>query len=219
MSIGPDKFIPIAEESGLINDIGLWTIKEACSRMYQWSNRYPLKENNIVMSINLSAKQLLVSELLDNVEGILKAHFIDYGSIKFEITETALMENPDQASNILSNMVDKGISIAIDDFGTGHSSLSYIHRFPFDFLKIDKSFVSGMEKNKEVFEIVKSVISMARALNVKIIAEGVETESQLGILKDFGCEYAQGYLFDKPLPPDEAESKWLRNLRKKYNIE
>lgn len=207
--ISPEIFIPFAEDNGLIQDIGIWTLREACQQMANWSRKYK-KIANADISVNLSAKQLAHIDFLDQVNEVLAETGVKPEQLKFEVTETSLMENTDIAKDLMEQMKDIGIQLAIDDFGTGHSSLSYLHEFPVHYLKIDRSFVSRIENNIDGMEIIKTIISLAKNLNMQTIAEGIETKEQLNLLKSHFCDFAQGYLIDKPLLPAEIEKR-LKN--------
>ncbi|MDJ0659373.1 MAG: PAS domain S-box protein [Crocosphaera sp.] len=208
--ISPGQFIPVAEETGLIIPIGEWTLREACQQMKQWQTQFP-HYSNLKVAVNLSSKQLKYTNLINTVDQILEATQLDSKSLKLEITETLLMENLQAATEILLKIQEREIEICLDDFGTGYSSLSYLHRFPVNTLKIDRSFVMRMEPNNENAEIVRAIVHLAHILGLDIIAEGVETELQLAQLRWLDCEQGQGYLFAKPLPPEEIENLLKRS--------
>ncbi len=205
--VSPDEFITTAEQTGLIKELGDWIINEACRQLSRLSGTMPelfSKQPDFFVSINLSAKQFIFPDLFSVVIDTLKQHRLTPHNIKFEITESILMDNPETALVILEKFKEQGFRIAIDDFGTGYSSLSYLHTFPIDTLKIDRSFVNSMQENDTSLNIVKAVISLARAIDMTVIAEGVETEQQLNDLQQLGCDLLQGYHFSRPLPFSEA---------------
>jgi len=199
--IPPIEFIGLAEESGLIVPIGLWIIEEACLALNQFNK---LSAKNIsFISINLSGRQFTPPDLVENIKQIFETHKIDPSKVKFEITESILMANPIKTVNTLNEIKKLGSHIAIDDFGTGYSSFSYLHRFPIDSLKIDRSFTSTMQENPKSFEIVKSLCALANSLGMSVIAEGIEHEWENSNLKKLNAEFGQGYLYSKPLPQNE----------------
>ncbi|MDH5445080.1 MAG: EAL domain-containing protein [Gammaproteobacteria bacterium] len=201
--VPPGEFITTAEQTGLIKEMGDWIIQEACRQLSRLSNEYPdlLKEQpDFFISINLSAKQFIFPDLFSVVTKSLDTHGLTPKNIKFEITESILMDSPETAMVILEKFKEQGFRIAIDDFGTGYSSLSYLHTFPIDTLKIDRSFVISMLENHTSLNIVNAIVSLANAIDLTIIAEGVETEEQLKALQDLNCDLVQGFYFHKPLP-------------------
>jgi diguanylate cyclase (GGDEF)-like protein/PAS domain S-box-containing protein len=199
--MAPDRFIPVAEESGLIIPIGAWVLEEACSQLHRW--RTPGDSSPpATMEVNLSARQIDHPEIVSTVESILQATGLPPEHLTLEITESALMRDANSALQVLRALKSVGVSLAIDDFGTGYSSLSYLQRFPLDVLKVDKSFVDELGEDQGT-EIVAAVINLAHALGLHVVAEGVETERQLGALQQLGCDFAQGYLFSRPVPASE----------------
>ncbi len=203
--IMPMEFIPLAEETGLIAPIGLWVIEEACSRMREWHGRYP-DAGRLMIGVNLSGRQIRESDLVDQIEHVLKETGISASSVKLEITESVIMEHAESTIVLLSRLKALGVQLSVDDFGTGYSSLSYLHRFPIDILKIDRSFVGNMILGNENHEIVRTIISLAHNLGLKLIAEGPETEDQVSQLRSLGCEYGQGFFFSRPVDAERAES-------------
>lgn len=203
--ISPAEFIPIAEETGLIVPMGKWILLEACTQLKQWQEQYD-HEHILQISVNLSSKQLRDPYLVQEIDKILTHTEINPQNLKIEITESLLMENFDTAMNILLQLQERNTQLCLDDFGTGYSSLSYLHRFPVDILKIDRSFVMQMHSGNNNLEIIRTIITLAHSLNMRVIAEGIETESQLSQLKSLNCEQGQGYLFSKPVPQEVAES-------------
>nr|WP_320134719.1 EAL domain-containing protein [uncultured Amphritea sp.] len=194
--ISPMQFIPLAEETGLIEPIGEWVMATASSqrRIWQAEGLPPF-----VMSINLSGRQLQDVSLISQVENILKQSGLAPDQIELEITETFLMQDIDHSIGLLQELKHLGIRLAIDDFGTGYSSLNYLHRIPFDTLKIDRSFVSGLGEQRESLELIKHIIAMSRDLGKKVVAEGVESQCQLELLRDLGCDEIQGFFFSPPV--------------------
>ena len=202
--ISPMDFIPIAEETGLIVQLGEYVLREACTQMQRWQKRFPA-DPPLYVAVNLSSKQFSQSELIEKVAQILDETGVNPSSVKLEITESVVMENIDTATDMLRQFRALGIKLAIDDFGTGYSSLSYLHRFPIDTLKIDRSFVTRMSENNENTEIVRTIVVLAQNLGMDVVAEGVETNEQLVLLQKLGCENGQGYFFSKPVGYDGAE--------------
>lgn len=199
--VSPIEFIPLAEELGLINQIGYQVLEMACRQIVAWQKADPSCAP-IPVSVNLSGKQLGQPGLVEDIERIISDAGLTTPSLKLEITETMLMENPDMASDILTRLRAKNIKVLMDDFGTGYSSLSYLHRFPSDTLKIDGSFVRRMTESRDGREIVRTIILLAHNLGMTVIAECVETEDHVKLLREFGCDYAQGFHFGKPEPAD-----------------
>lgn len=202
--ISPGDFIPIAEETGLIIPIGQWVLEEACRQIKVWQQQYP-QHPPLQISVNLSGKQFTQPNLIEQISRVLDETGIDPRSLKLEITESMMMENIDTAIKMLEQLRRLGIELSMDDFGTGYSSLSYLHRFPISTLKIDRSFVGRMAENNENTEIVRTIVMLARNLDMDIVAEGVETEGQIAQLRLLECEYGQGYFFSKPVAPAGAE--------------
>ncbi|MEM7757221.1 MAG: EAL domain-containing protein [Cyanobacteria bacterium P01_A01_bin.40] len=212
-SIGPAEFIPVCEETGLIVPLGNWLLKEACKTARNWQLKYP-EHPAIKMSVNLSAQQFREPQLIEEIERALAETNLAGKFLKLEITESVLIDNLETVTEIILHLRKQEIQFSIDDFGTGYSSLSYLHRFPVDTIKIDRSFVSQMQADGENSAIVKAIITLAHMLDMDVIAEGIETTSQLAQLKLLQCEYGQGFFFAKPLCRKEAEafiaksSKW-----------
>lgn len=202
--IPPNKFIPIAEESGLIQPITVWILQETCSQLHKWQQISPATRE-LIVSVNISGKHLSTEDLIDDVELALESSRLSPGSLKLEITESTAMENAEHTINVLNQLKKIGVRLSIDDFGTGYSSLSYLHRLPFDTLKIDRSFVNRVAENGENSEILQTIISLAKNLKMRVVAEGIETESQLDVLRNLGCDYGQGYLMAKPQSRENAE--------------
>jgi len=202
--IFPDQFIPFAEQTGLIKDITLWMLEEAC-RVHT-----ELKTEGIELTIavNISTRDLIDSDFPDKVEAIFKRFNIAENAISLEITESSIMDDPVRAEATLHRLANMGLKIAIDDFGTGYSSLGYLKRLPVKELKIDKSFVMNMEKNDNDTIIVRSTVDLGHNLNLKVVAEGIENIEVWNILAKMGCDYGQGYFMGKPMPEKDFKS-WL----------
>ncbi|MBD8722531.1 EAL domain-containing protein [Oxalobacteraceae sp. CFBP 13708] len=195
--VGPDEFIPILEESGMIMAVGEWVIRTACAQNQLWRSE---GLDVVPLAINLSARQFTHHGLVDSIRGIVQETGIDAGLVEFEITETALMQHGGQTLETLHQMNAMGMCLSIDDFGTGYSSLAYLKRFPVRKIKIDRAFVRELEVSAEDRAIVAAVMALANSLQLAVVAEGVETEGQYALLRSFGCGFAQGYLFARPLP-------------------
>ena len=202
--ISPAEFVPVAEDTGLIIPIGAWVLREACHQLRRWREEFPA-DPPLFMSVNLSAKQFAHTGLINEVAAILRETGLDPRSLKLEITESVVMENVEAATGMLKELRSLGAQLSIDDFGTGSSSLSYLHRFPINTLKIDRSFVAKMTENGENAEIVRTIVVLAQNLGMDVVAEGVETNEQLVLLRALGCEFGQGYLFSKPVGVELAE--------------
>ncbi len=208
--IPPDQFVPLAEETGLVQPITYLLLKQACQQAIAWKKDGLLAGR---IGINLSAVQLIQKGLAQDILSTIRESGAKPEWIEIEITETAAMDDPDMACDIMQELVNGGISIAIDDFGTGYSSLSYLKRLPADWLKIDMTFIRDVPQDKDNVAIVRSTITMAHDLNMKVIAEGVETETQLEFLRREGCDAIQGYLFSPPLSADETRLHLERYCR------
>lgn len=199
-SVPPTEFIPVAEKIGLINQLGEWVLRTACEAAASWSS--PLK-----VSVNVSPIQLINSSLTDTVVGILRSTALDPHRLDLEITESDVFNENTRSLEILSQLRELGVQISIDDFGTGYSSLSRLSYFPFDKIKIDRSFVINIPDQKDDLDIVRLIISMGKSLHMRIVAEGVETEEQLQSLRKLGCDLVQGYLIGKPGPLNSPENR------------
>ncbi|HEY9299500.1 MAG TPA: EAL domain-containing protein, partial [Phormidium sp.] len=215
--ISPNEFIPVAEETGLINPIGLWVLREACLKLRLWQLAFP-KKTPLTMSVNLSGKQFAQPGLIEQVDLILRETGCDRHSLKLELTESAIMAHSDPNS-VLEKLRGLGVKLDIDDFGIGYSSLERLYQFPINTLKIDKSFESRIDAGGRNVEIVKAIVTLAHTLGMNIVAEGVETAQQLAKLQALNCEFAQGYLFSKPLDDKTAEAllisqpKWFCQIK------
>jgi diguanylate cyclase (GGDEF)-like protein/PAS domain S-box-containing protein len=200
----PDVFIPMAEETGLIGAIGESMLTQACRQMRSWQLKYP-RVPELTISVNVSTRQLAQANVADQVQRILTETGLAPTSLTLEITESALMQNLKTSSLVIQRLHDLSVRLHIDDFGTGYSSLAYLHNFPIDTLKVDKSFVNRMTTGPGQGEIVKAIVALAQNLGMGVTAEGVETTAQESALRDLNCTSAQGYLFSRPVPADEAE--------------
>ena len=201
--VSPLEFISIAEETGLIVPLGLWVLRESCRQLRRWQTENPAN-SNLTMSVNLSCKQFTQADLVERVSEIMRETQIEPKFLRLEITESHLMEDSESAIAIMRRLHALGIKLSIDDFGTGYSSLSYLHRLPINYLKIDRSFVSQMQINSENREIVRTIILLAKNLNLEVIAEGIETIEQADYLKSLDCGFGQGYLYSKPVAARQA---------------
>ena len=209
--VAPAAFIPVAEETGLIRPLGQWVLEEACRQTARW-NADLAKESPIVVSVNLSARQFAQPTLVAEVARALRESGMTPCHLQLEITETVAMGDAEATIETLRCLKGLGVQLAIDDFGTGYSSLAYLKRFPVDTLKIDRSFVSGLERESEGASIINAVVSLSHALKLSVVAEGIETAGELAQVRDMGCEQGQGYYWAKPLPLEQAET-FLRGLR------
>jgi EAL domain-containing protein (putative c-di-GMP-specific phosphodiesterase class I) len=195
----PSDFIPIAEETSLIIEIGEWVLDKVCEDFRLWQKTVSSPGR---VSVNLSLKQLRQLNFINRISAILRGHEVSPTSLELEITETTLMENPTRTIKLLDQLYGLGLHLAIDDFGTGYSSLSALQQFPISTLKIDQSFVRDIATNPDDATIVDTIIQMGRNLNMDVVAEGVEEEAQLVFLQEHGCTYAQGLLFGDPMSSD-----------------
>ncbi len=201
--VEPGRFIAVAEQTGMIIPIGAWALHEACRQMAGWRQQGASGS----VEVNLSARQVDHPQLVATVERILDESGLPPGSVTLEITESTLMRDGPAALTVLQALKSLGVSLAIDDFGTGYSSLSYLRRFPLDILKIDRSFVEDLREGQAA-EIVRAVIDLAHALDLTVVAEGVETHEQFALLRELGCDWAQGFLFSPPVPPEDLAARF-----------
>jgi EAL domain-containing protein (putative c-di-GMP-specific phosphodiesterase class I) len=202
--VSPDTFIPVAEETGLIVDIGQQVLHESCRQMREWHLSSP--GNPLTISVNLSAKQFAQPDLIGQVKKTLEDTGLPAKYLKLEITESVVMKNAEIATAMLMQLCALGVNLSIDDFGTGYSSLSYLHHFPVTTLKIDRSFISRMGHGGENSEIVRTINTLAQNLGMEVVAEGVETVEQLEQLKSMKCTMGQGFLFSRPLDAKAAKA-------------
>ncbi len=208
--VSPSAFVPLAEETGLIRPLGQWVLEEACRQTKRWHDRLP--GLRIVTSVNLSPRQFQQPTLVEDVAAALQRSGVDPRHIQLEITESAAMEDAEAAVTTLERLKELGVQLAIDDFGTGYSSLAYLKRFPVDELKIDRAFVTGLGASSEDVSIVNAVTSLGHALNLTIVAEGIETAEDSRQVQTLGCEIGQGYYFAKPLAPADADAYLRRSV-------
>lgn len=199
--ISPLRFIPLAEETGLIVPMGEWITQEACAQIRRWQDDH-IKD--VAVAINLSSKQFLQPNLAQSVQQAVDAAGIHPGCLEFELTESLAMGNPEKSAAIMDALKQLGVSLSVDDFGTGYSNLSHLIRFPVDKIKIDQSFIRNMIESTEAQAIVKAIINMGQTLHLTVVAEGVETEGELALLAEQGCDEIQGYYFSKPLPAEQC---------------
>jgi len=199
--IKPDDFIPLAEETGLILAIGEWVLERACSQNVEWCNQGLA---SMKVAVNISGYQLQQSDFVTRIVEIVSKTGMAFDQLEIEITESVIMQNPDFTVNVLNEVQGKGIHVSIDDFGTGYSSLAHLKRFSVNTLKIDKSFVRDIESSQTDAAITSAIIAMGNSLNLRVIAEGVETEGQYAFLQEAMCDEIQGYLISRPIPPEKV---------------
>jgi diguanylate cyclase (GGDEF)-like protein/PAS domain S-box-containing protein len=199
--ISPARFVPVAEDAGLVGQIGEWVLREACRQIRVWQDA----GHRLQVAVNVSARQFQQYDLAELVREVMLDTGVRSEHLELELTESAVMHNAEASIVTLERLAAQGVQIAVDDFGTGYSSLSYLKRLPLDVLKIDQSFVRDISSDPNDAAIVRAIITLARSLGIKVIAEGVENEAQLAFLNAYGCQYAQGYLFGQPLSPRQLE--------------
>ncbi len=204
--IRPDRFIAIAEDSGLIVPIGSWVLKFAVEQLRRWHERYP-DGKALAINVNLSKSQLLHPGLIEYIESVLATTGLDASTLTLEITESMVMDNDDVVTPVLHRLRQLGVKLAMDDFGTGHSSLSNLYRFPIDVLKIDRAFINVMDRHRGYPAIVHAIVTLAHNLHMSVVAEGIETTSQIAQLQALECDRGQGYVFAKPLDAIDAEQR------------
>jgi diguanylate cyclase (GGDEF)-like protein len=214
----PGKFIPLAEETGWIAKIDLWVLNEACNQMVAWGKSY-IHDPPLTISVNLSGQTLSRSGLINDIQSVLDCCGLPPTQLNLEITERAIMQQTNPMVNLLSRLQQMGVKIYIDDFGIGYSSLSYLHSFPLDAIKIDRSFISSMQDNDMSSGLVNTIIKLAHTLNMSVVAEGVETNNQRSSLKSMQCEEAQGFHFAKPMEVNKIEEHYLGKLTSKTLVE
>jgi EAL domain-containing protein (putative c-di-GMP-specific phosphodiesterase class I) len=200
--VQPDDFIPLLEETGLIVEVGKWVLDEACAQVTKWRRAgYP-----IGMAVNVSGRQLDTDQLIGDIEGALSHSDLDPGALTIEITETTLMRNVEATARRLTAVKALGVRIAIDDFGTGYSSLAHLQRFPVDALKIDRSFILGLQNNQEGETLIHTLVQLGKSLSIETFAEGIEQQQELSLLRDEDCDSGQGFLFARPLDVQATEA-------------
>jgi len=206
--VPPMDFIPLAEETGMILPIGDWGLVEACNQIRRWCEE-DIAHRSLRVCVNLSARQFAREGFADHVEAVLRRTRVDSRQLGLEMTESSLIPDAGTAVQVLGSLRRLGVSLLMDDFGTGYSSLHYLHTFPFDVLKIDRSFVRRMTKGDQAMQIVRTIVELARVLGMDVVAEGIETREQDELLRKLGCRYGQGFLFSRPAPA-ETISRLLR---------
>ncbi|PKO49653.1 MAG: diguanylate cyclase, partial [Betaproteobacteria bacterium HGW-Betaproteobacteria-21] len=208
--VPPGRFIPLAEEMGIIGEIGEWVLNEACRQMVAWAVEgfeVPL------VAVNLSARQIDRDQIVEITAGALQRNGLAAERLELEVTESMIMREPERALDVLDGLRALGVALAIDDFGTGYSSLAYLRRLPLNRLKVDQSFVSDIGHDTNGEAIIRAVIALARSLGLSAVAEGVETQAQAAFLRAEGCDIGQGYLYDKPMPAASLRASWGRGRK------
>ncbi len=202
-TIYPEEFIPILEETSMIIEVGKWVLEKACQQLHQWHIDRIFPENGF-LSINVSPKQLLDKSFISLIINTCNKYQINPQQLVIEVTENVLIDKPEKVLNAMESLKSIGVKLSLDDFGTGYSSLSYLQRYPFDHLKIDKSFVSQIIEDKNGEKITRSIIALAESLGLQVTAEGVTEPRALDIIKEYGANYYQGYLLSEPLSINKA---------------
>jgi EAL domain-containing protein (putative c-di-GMP-specific phosphodiesterase class I) len=201
--IPPNTFVPVAEETGIIVPMGWWVLDRACAEMARWARQFP-SMSELSVSVNLSAKQLRQPDLLERVHGTLERSGLPAERLLLEVSEKDLMEEPEWHEEVLGGLQELGVQVQIDDFGTGPSSLSYLARFKVATLKIDRSFIQSVDRPDDEAVVVQAIITLARHLGIRVVAEGIETDDQGDRLRDLNCDEGQGFLFSRPLEADDV---------------
>src|SRR5262245_20413683 len=207
--VSPVTFIPMAEELGLIEPLGTWVLQQACKTFAEWQRRYPAGGLDYI-TVNVSSRQLMQQNFIRIVEQAVVRTGLKPCDLRLEITETALMDSPSSAAEVLTKLRDFGAKVYLDDFGTGYSSLSHLHKLPVDALKIDRSFVKSLAQSDRS-SIVESILALARTMKTSVVAEGIETDFQARELERLGCTHAQGFLFSRPISAQAAEELIVAN--------
>ncbi|MES2770916.1 MAG: EAL domain-containing protein, partial [Pseudomonadota bacterium] len=207
--LSPSAFMNIAEETGLIVDIGSWVLREACGQMKRWQDRCPGKHQKLSLAVNLSAVQVKSHTLGEVIKSVISAFSFGLGCLELEITESALIQDASATVALLNEITEQGIVLSLDDFGTGYSSLEHLKLFPISVLKIDRGFVSAIGQDKKGEQLLVAIIAFARALEMKVIAEGIENKEQAEFCALHGCDLLQGYYYACPIPADEFERMFL----------
>jgi len=205
--ISPGEFIPSLEETGQIIKLGLIVLQKACEQLHAWHQQ---GWSTLTMSVNLSVRHFNNPNLLADIDQVIQETGVNPAYLKLEITESAIMHNPEAAITLMEELRSRQIQFGIDDFGTGYSSLGYLHRFPLNILKIDRSFVIGIQRENRDYQVVKTIITLSNQLDIAVVAEGIETTNQLQWLQQLDCEFGQGYLFSKPIPADQVTTQLLK---------
>ena len=214
--VSPDAFVPVAEESDLIVRLGSFVLARAAEDAARWQKMLPRADKPVFVSVNVSSRQLFRQDLVQEVRQVLARTVLPAGALRLEVTESLVMDNPEAAAETLEQLRGAGIGLAMDDFGTGYSSLSYLHRFPFDTIKIDRDLVMAGGREASGSAIVRSIVALSHELGKKVVAEGVEEESDVGFLRSINCEMAQGFYYGEPSPARDVENM-LRAIRKSEN--
>lgn len=209
--MSPDRFIPFAEECGLINDIGVWVLRKACTQAYFWNEKYGL---NLQVAVNISPIHISTDGFVEMVREILAETNINPHMLEIEITEMSMLDYTEKLIETISELKSLGITISIDDFGTGYASLNYLKKFPVDVLKIDRAFVQDIISGESGVAMISAIISLAHALELKVVAEGVEQEEELHVLRKHGCEFVQGYFFSKPLSVTDFTNEIIEKMER-----
>jgi diguanylate cyclase (GGDEF)-like protein len=202
--VPPTEFIPIAEESGMIHRITLWVLNAACRQVADWRRRYP-HLRDLSVSVNASAKQLTTPNIVRDVHQALRWSGLPAWALQLEVTETAIIEDPESAITVLKELSDMGVRLYMDDFGTGYTSFSYLHKLPLHAIKLDRAFMRSVTERRDYAAVVNGIVTLAHNLGIKVVAEGVETRDQVAMLLAIECDYAQGYLYGEPVPPEACE--------------
>ncbi|MFN8580912.1 MAG: EAL domain-containing protein [Gemmatimonadaceae bacterium] len=207
-AIPPDVFVPVAEESGLIVPLGRWTLLAACQQLADWRERRMSNGIPLFITVNVSGRQLHHAGFVDDVVQTIETTGLPADALVLELTESSVIQQSHVAKERLWQLRNSGVRLAIDDFGTGYSSLSYLQQFPIDTIKIDRSFVDGVLDGGPQEALVRTIVLLGQALSLRTVAEGIESESQAEALRAMGCEFGQGFLYAKPMPPAAAEAFW-----------
>jgi EAL domain-containing protein (putative c-di-GMP-specific phosphodiesterase class I) len=210
--VSPAQFIPLAEETGLIIPIGKWVLQTACAQNVAWQREGLVP---LCMAVNLSPRQFSDDELLQDISRTLQSSGMNAGLLELELTEGMVMQSPERAAKVLTDIKSLGVRLAIDDFGVGYSSLAQIKRFPIDTIKIDRSFIRDIPQDAEDNAITETIIAMGKTLSLTVVAEGVETAEQLKFLRERGCDQMQGYYFNKPMAAGEFAGLVRKHAPKK----
>jgi diguanylate cyclase (GGDEF)-like protein len=212
--VSPAEFIPLAEETGLVIPMGSWVLEESARQIAEFRTQFP-QMNELWMAVNVSRKQLASEDLLPNISQLLRLHNLPASALHLEITESAIMDDPQTSLKVMDQLREMGIGLKLDDFGTGQSSLSCVHRYPISSVKIDRSFVMNMDDDANHRAVVKAIVAMTHALQMNLVAEGVETQKHASILRELQCDMAQGYFFARPLSADTAQQYIAVELKKR----
>lgn len=205
--IAPTQFIPVAEDCGLIVEIGEWVLRQVAYQIHKWKDEYHFPFR---VAVNISPIHFQEANFIERLKHIIDETAVDPSNLEIEITEMSMMNYNEDSLNKISEIKKMGMTISIDDFGSGYSSLGYLKQFPVDALKIDRSFITNMNNGSSGRELVKAMIAIAHALSLHVVAEGVENQYELDLLKDYECEYVQGFYFSKPLKVKEITSKLMK---------